>query len=422
VALVPARGIVRTLAAAGLGAVLLASVAAPVPAAPNDRGLEELWQEFPLDEEANAPVRGEERVSDESGDVSPPRARPASQPAPREAATPSDGDDAGPFPGAVPVFLTLALLVVLGIAAVARLSVGVPTAPRAGRRPLAVRPLLGSFGGSVERAPRPGSPALAEARAGARVVDDLVRAARAQQPRFETKGVSMARTQHPIGIAPEAATTRAAADEPTTRELREDPKAGLPLKADPDALKLKQTAGRAVDPLKLKAASEEPGSGPGATALKEKLAAPPDDDAVLALKAAATARPARPRLAHGKRTAALRPVPDPAETRREAHAVREWAPARECEIERWRGYVKSQFRAVATDADGVQTTIGISPYFRWRGSDLPETPAAAAALRALVESLQQHGWRVEGRGDQWFAVRLRRTPGDVPAGTAGADR
>ena len=77
-ALVPARGIVRTLAAAGLGAVLLASVAAPVPAAPNDRGLEELWQEFPLDEEANAPVRGEERVSDESGDVSPPRARPAS--------------------------------------------------------------------------------------------------------------------------------------------------------------------------------------------------------------------------------------------------------------------------------------------------------------------------------------------------------
>lgn len=208
----------------------------------------------------------------------------------------------------------------------------------------------------------------------------------------------MASTQHPLGIASKKAS--AAADEPTTRELREDEKVGLALKSDPDALKLKQTAARDADPLKLKAASAEPGGGSVATALKEKLTAVPDDDAATALKSSGTARAARPRFVLGKRNAALRPAPDPAES------------ARVCEIQRWQGYVKSQFCAVAPNA---KTTIGTSPYFRWRRSDLPETPAAAAALRVLVESLQRDGWRVDGRGEEWFAVRLRRTHDDVRA-------
>ena len=45
---------------------------------------------------------------------------------------------------------------------------------------------------------------------------------------------------------------------------------------------------------------------------------------------------------------------------------------------------------------------------------------AAAALGTLVRSLQQEGWRVEDRGDEWFSVRLRQTQVGPSAGAAGA--
>jgi hypothetical protein len=91
----------------------------------------------------------------------------------------------------------------------------------------------------------------------------------------------------------------------------------------------------------------------------------------------------------------------------------------ECEI-RFAGSDKtSHFFAVATHADGTETTLGASPSFRWPKSGPPvATPPAAAALRALVKALEREGWAVAGRGDDWFGFRLRAAKVDR-AGAAG---
>ena len=71
--------------------------------------------------------------------------------------------------------------------------------------------------------------------------------------------------------------------------------------------------------------------------------------------------------------------------------------------------MKSQLVAVTTDSTGTETAVASSPYFREKGRDRAESPVAAAALHALVESLQREGWRAVGRGDEWFSVKLRTT-------------
>jgi hypothetical protein len=80
---------------------------------------------------------------------------------------------------------------------------------------------------------------------------------------------------------------------------------------------------------------------------------------------------------------------------------------RTCEVHWWRGYVTSQFFAVERRVNETEATIAHSPTFRWRKSDPPpETPSAVSALAALVKSLEQDGWTVSGRGDDWFSIRL----------------
>jgi hypothetical protein len=143
-----------------------------------------------------------------------------------------------------------------------------------------------------------------------------------------------------------------------------------------------------------------------AVALKEKLASPLEHEPVT--KRREYPARTRPRRVVPKRQSALRPVPDPdVEARNQARQARVTGNRpQECEVRWWRGYVQSQFWAVTTDP-GADATVALSPYFRWRKSEPPpETPAAAAALRALVESLEDEGWKVVGRGEDWFAVRL----------------
>jgi hypothetical protein len=186
--------------------------------------------------------------------------------------------------------------------------------------------------------------------------------------------------------------------------------------AEVEALKRKPPAD-ATDALKAKVAGE-------GTPDKQRLAA--SDAVALKEKLAATAEPERPTLrehptraeARTTRTRArrtLRPVPTP-----------DFVPSRTevCEVRWWRGYVKSQFIAVATEADGTEATIASSPYFRWRKSLPPEeSPTAAAALRAVVETLERDGWMPAGRGKEWFSVMFERelvldgigTTGDEPS-------
>ena len=78
----------------------------------------------------------------------------------------------------------------------------------------------------------------------------------------------------------------------------------------------------------------------------------------------------------------------------------------ECEIECWRGYVKSQFY-VASDRP-LEPAI-TSPFFRAGGGAAPErTETASQAYRELVEKLAAAGWIPAGHGDHWFSQRFRR--------------
>ena len=78
-----------------------------------------------------------------------------------------------------------------------------------------------------------------------------------------------------------------------------------------------------------------------------------------------------------------------------------------CEIVWWRGYVKSQFYV---QSDSPLDEVLMSRLFRFRGSEEPEQEGAAAdAHRALVEGLKAAGWVPDGRGEQWFSERFRRS-------------
>jgi hypothetical protein len=80
-----------------------------------------------------------------------------------------------------------------------------------------------------------------------------------------------------------------------------------------------------------------------------------------------------------------------------------------CDIAYWRGYRKAAFYARAFDEEGLEVALAESGEFRARGNGMPErTEAAAAAHRALLDTLAEAGWKREGDGPAWFAVTLRR--------------
>ena len=81
--------------------------------------------------------------------------------------------------------------------------------------------------------------------------------------------------------------------------------------------------------------------------------------------------------------------------------------ALQCEI-RWpRSAARSQFVAVVTKARGASREVASSPELSWRQSEPPpETSDTAEALRILVSKLVRDGWTVEGRGEDWYAIRL----------------
>jgi len=115
--------------------------------------------------------------------------------------------------------------------------------------------------------------------------------------------------------------------------------------------------------------------------------------------------PAKPRR---KRSAAT-PTDGPPNTRRSPRRAKVAdVPAQPaCEVRWWRGYISSQFWAVVTHADGTETTLRVSPSFRWRRNEPPpETPEAVGAFRSLVASLELEGWRPDGQGRDWFSVRM----------------
>jgi hypothetical protein len=100
----------------------------------------------------------------------------------------------------------------------------------------------------------------------------------------------------------------------------------------------------------------------------------------------------------------------PTVTEPEVKAPVERAEWEYCEIDWWRGYVKSQFIAKASTPDDGDFIVHESPMFRWRGNGIPEaTPASVAALEQLIERLRAEGWEGNsGTSATWYAQTLRR--------------
>jgi hypothetical protein len=107
------------------------------------------------------------------------------------------------------------------------------------------------------------------------------------------------------------------------------------------------------------------------------------------------------------------PVPEPKATASADESEWEY-----CEIDWWRGYVKSQFIAKATTPGDADYIVRESRMFRWRGNGIPEaTPASIAAHEQLVEQLRAEGWEGEpGTSTNWYAqtFRRRQTPDGLP--------
>jgi hypothetical protein len=80
-----------------------------------------------------------------------------------------------------------------------------------------------------------------------------------------------------------------------------------------------------------------------------------------------------------------------------------------CEIEWWRGYIKSDFYAVAFRSTGEWYVAERSPSFRWRHTQPPREGAAGREEHALlVGRLVKDGWQPVGNGPVWYQTRFRR--------------
>ena len=99
-------------------------------------------------------------------------------------------------------------------------------------------------------------------------------------------------------------------------------------------------------------------------------------------------------------------------------AAEEWAGWEFCEIDWWRGYVKSYFFAKATTPGEPDYVVRESSMFRWRGNGVPDaTPAITAAHKQLIERLRAEGWEDDpGTSANWYAqtFRRRRDPEALP--------
>jgi hypothetical protein len=408
---------VTVLVAVGLLAVDVA--APPAVAAPRNPGLEELWEQFPLDAERDPPA-ARERSSDGAGAKAgpPPRVRPTAVPQPG---------------GADATFATWAWLAIIA-ATIALLVGGVRVAvmygghaPRLPRVQVRARPFVRprqlrraaavAASGRARSAratlsrlrPRPPViPATDPPPTARHGVDDLARLMNAIPRRRKPQEAKMLSMRDQPEHASNVGAMKA---KPQVAHEAKQSTAGPP--AEAEVLKRKPRAD-ATDTLKAKGEGEgafekERLAAGDAVALKEKLAAAGEQ------KQATTPREhlsrARPRTRDTRGRSAVRPVPDAefvavVTEARDADGIAE--RRHECEIRWWRGYVKSQFTAVATKADGAEATVASSPYFRWHKTVPPqESPSAAAALGALVETLEREGWTVAGRGEEWFAFRFR---------------
>jgi hypothetical protein len=403
-------GLAFRIGATALAALgLLTAGASAAAAARESDGLNELWQEFPLDPERHSPAAEAGRSSGRPAD-----GRPEPQAARPLAAAPRTGSGARASDSSrFPVLAAgIALFLVLAGAAVSYAG-GVSQRPaRRRRRAQARLPRLSLHPAVGTAVPAPGQD----------VVGGLLRAASPITPRRTATESEPQAPGNRAARESEDDLLKSKPDLPRVPDKETKTEAG----ADAELLKRKLPAA-ATEALKAK--GNESGRTKAFTSaedavLKEKLVSMPGHKQAAPLPGERS-RWARPRARRTKRESVLRPAPAPAVVRtppdvRDGRAAKR---SRECEIHSWRGYVMSEFFAVEVNPDGSRARIATSPQFRWRKRDAPrKTPEAVAALKALVTTLKRDGWIVAGHGEEWFGLRLRSSVTAEHADTADGDQ
>ena len=387
---------------------LLTAGASAAAAARESDGLNELWQEFPLDAERHSPAAeaGRSFGRPAGGRPEPQAARPlAAAPRAGSGARASDSSRFAVLAAGIALFLVLAGAAVSYAGGVSQRPAGRRRRAQASLPRLSLHPAVGTA------APAPGQD----------VVGGLLRAASPATPRRTAAEPEPQASGSRAARESEDDLLKSKPDLPRVPDKETKTEAGT----DPALLKRKLPAA-ATEALKAK--GNESGRTKAFTSaedavLKEKLVSMPRQKQA-ALPSERSLR-ARPRARRTKRESVLRPTPAPAVVRtppdvRDGRAAKR---SRECEIHSWRGYVMSEFFAVEVNSDGSRATIATSPRFRWRTRDAPrKTPEAVAALKALVTTLQREGWIVAGHGEEWFGLRLRTSLSAEHADTADGDR
>jgi hypothetical protein len=111
-------------------------------------------------------------------------------------------------------------------------------------------------------------------------------------------------------------------------------------------------------------------------------------------------------------------VADSAGARERSIALPVVSPHAEVCVIGWsRGYVKSQFYAVARSKGGRRYLVAVSPTFWWRGADPPPPKKGPLGAHAsLLEELRRLGWEpIEERTTWYDTVLRRRAPASLRA-------
>lgn len=117
---------------------------------------------------------------------------------------------------------------------------------------------------------------------------------------------------------------------------------------------------------------------------------------------------AAPETARAVVTVAAEPEPQVDEARAPETPTQDASAELTCRVEFWRGYRKAAFYARTLDGS-EEVAVAESPLFRARGNGVPDrTDEAAAAYAALVERLQDDGWRRVATGSAWFDATFAR--------------
>jgi hypothetical protein len=223
--------------------------------------------------------------------------------------------------------------------------------------------------------------------------------------RVVTSSGRFARSLVPLMLVPVEAVSTVAKWRPSRPEALERLTRKEPAVAEPEEAALAEREDTAVAELE-----EEPPPP------DERLVGSPAQDAPRAqaprLDAALVARAS---LSPPPPPAAAPPEPPPAAPTEEPQpsslqfAVPPPTTWERCEVEWWRGYIKSDFYAVAFRPTGEWYVAERSPSFRWRHTEPPREGSAGREEHAhLVGRLVRDGWQPVGNGPVWYQTRFRR--------------